>query len=294
MLLIVLLSGVLALPVADSLFGRGLYHDAATEFRRHLYEHPGDAPASTGLKLGLALGASGDIRQAAEVLRHTAESYPDLRFGATMALAGFLSDRRDIESASLELSDLLAFTQDSSCFSDVASSLGWLSLKQGLVREAADHLARVGRDSLAREVKALARQPRNPSTALLLSSVIPGMGEIYAGHTASGLASLFVTAGAAAGTYWAASSDDWVTATIVFSVFFLRFYNGSRQSALAFAESRNQEWLQTNVDRVLASRCPEPDWFRAAFDAAGLRRPASFPEPVPGTASERAPLPACP
>ena len=124
---------------------------------------------------------------------------------------------------------------------------------------------------------------------------MPGSGEIYAGKPLAGLLGLTVVGISAAGVYYAAESDDWVTAAVVFTLFFLRFYNGSRRNATDFAEEFNEASMRLAVDRLVARAKLEPRWFSGAQTVTGLRLPDGITGGCrpPGTAWPRvwAPVP---
>ena len=296
-------------PLADSMFGLGLYHAAATEYKRALFPLTEDQPV-LHLKLGLSLGAAHDIEAATDALHRAAESFPKMSYAAGLALAGLFSKTQKPERSRLELLDLLILSRDSAQQTELNLCLAWLDLKQHNLDQAADYYTKAGRSPIASELRRIDILPRkNPSVAGLLSSIIPGAGETYAGRPVTGLLSLLVTGGSAAGTYWAASNDDWVTAAVLFSLLFLRFYNGSRRNAVDFTDDFNRIQVRRRVDRLLAngehstlSHSPpdtrhsafltdswKPDWFGPAERLTGFTLtpilPASCYEP-PGTTTE--------
>ncbi len=262
--------------LADSLFNGRFYTAAATEYKRALFlgsENPG----LDHLKLGLSLGAAGRTEAAAEALRNTAEHHRSLSYQAGLALAGLFAMNNKTDRARLELLDLLIFTRDSVRRVELNSSIGWLELTDNNLSEAATSYEKAGRISVAAQVNRAGQLPgRNPTIAMVLSSLIPGTGEIYAGRPVTGLLSLLVTGGSAAGVYYAVRSDDWMTAAVVFSVLFLRFYNGSRRNALSFAEEFNRVRRQQQLTELAIAEQLQPDWFSPAHKLTGLCLPSSW------------------
>jgi TM2 domain-containing membrane protein YozV len=146
-----------------------------------------------------------------------------------------------------------------------------LRLQKGDIASAATSYGLAGRPEVASAIGATKEGPRrSPTTAAILSSFIPGSGEIYAGHTATGLLGFAITAGFLAGAVWAAKTDDWVSASIIVSTLFWRFYNGSRSNAVAFADDLNSASRRRRIAR-LAAELPEPDWFSGADSVLGYR-----------------------
>ena len=263
--------------LADRLYSAGQYASAATEYQRVLFAETADEPAVVRLKLGLSLGAAEEIDRAVDALSRAGGEDPEVSFEAAMAVAGILARDRRTERARLELLDMLVFTTDSVRRAELNAALAWLDLQDQAVEAAEAGYAGAGLTDVAADVGRLNFLPRrSPTAAMLMSSVVPGSGEIYAGRTLTGLLSLLVTGSAAAGTYLAARSDDWVTATIVFSVLFLRFYNGSRYNATDFAEEFNRRKLEEGIAELSNRHRLEPDWFGGICRKTGLACPAAF------------------
>jgi tetratricopeptide (TPR) repeat protein len=292
--LLLLLAVLAAAPadLADRLFAAGEYASAATEYQRLLFAETVEEPAVARLKLGLSLGAAEETGRAVDALRRAGEEKPDVSFEAGMAMAGLLVHDQRPERARLELLDLLIFTTDSARREELNAALAWLDLQELSVDAAVAGYNRAGLDDVAAGVEKLTSLPRrSPAAAMLMSSIVPGSGEIYAGRTLTGLLSLLVTGSAAAGTYLAARSDDWVTATIVFSVLFLRFYNGSRYNATDFAGEFNRRQLEQGIARISAAHRLEPGWFEGICQRTGLACPAVFSSTLPKSEKSARPAP---
>ena len=184
------------------------------------------------------------------------------------------------ERARFELSDAAVLLPESARAA-IGLELAWLELLRGDLAAARVRYDALGRSDLA---AGIARPParRSPELAIALSSFVPGSGELYAGRTGRGLLSLLVTGAGAAGTWYAARSGDWVTAAIVFSLFFLRFYEGSRANAADYAEAFNRAALRGCASRLAVTSDAEPDWFGPAERVTGLRWQAGSPGTTPG------------
>lgn len=275
------------MSLGDSLLRHGFSYEAEKEFRRLLWENrelPIGAPASdstrdspgfpaglTHLKLGLSLAATGQLQLAAEEFRTAGQLNPDLGEPAQVALAGYYARARRYDLAAFELSDLLVFTRDSARRAELNSGLGWLRLQDGDLNSAASSYDLAGRPGVAKTLQSGGVTPlRSPTWAAVLSSLVPGSGEAYAGRPASGLLAFAVTAGSLAWAVVAAKSDDWVSASVIVSTLFWRFYNGSRANAIAFADQYN---ATTRLHRTacLVSQVAEPNWFGPADSLLGFK-----------------------
>ena len=261
------------MPLGDSLLRHGFNIEASREFRRSLY-HSDSSGVMAGLlrlKLGLSLGAGNDLPAAAEELRAAGRLEPGLSGAAQTALAGFYVHRSRYDMAELELSDLLVFTRDSARRALLQASIGWLRLQEGDVASAGTSYALAGAPEVVSAIRATKKGPcRSPTAAALFSSFVPGSGEVYTGHTTTGLLGFAVTAGSLAGAIWAAKADDWVSTAILASMLFWRFYNGSRSNAVAFAEEFNAASQRRRVAELFG-RLTEPDWFGEADSLLGYR-----------------------
>jgi tetratricopeptide (TPR) repeat protein len=262
-----------AMSLGDSLLKHGYAREAAAEFRRALHASDTAAPATAlvRFKLGLSLAAGDNLRAAAEQMHAAGRASSDLSEPAQSALAGFYARRGRYDLAEFEMSDLLVFTGDSTRRGELQSANGWLRLQDGDLSSAAGGYEQAGRLDIAANIRSAEHFPRrNPTTAAILSSIIPGSGEVYAGRPAFGLLAFTVTAGSLVWAYSAAKDDDWVVASVVLSTIFWRFYNGSRANAMAFADEYNSAARRRRVAE-LSARLAEPEWFRGADSLLGYK-----------------------
>lgn len=262
-----------ATALGDSLLRHGFHAEAGHEFRRSLFRSdPQDSGSGLiRLKLGLGLGAGHRLTAAARELREAGRLNQALATPAQLALAGFYAhqDRHDL--AELELSDLLVFTSDSSRRASLRSALAWLRLRQGDLSAAAASYEQAGATDFASSIRSFGQGPRrSPTLAAALSSLVPGSGEFYVARPRTGLFALLITAGSALWAYSAARNEDWVSASVIVSTFFWRFYNGSRANAIALAEEYNLRARQRQAEKALALVC-EPTWFGEAESLLGYR-----------------------
>ncbi|MFO7675166.1 MAG: hypothetical protein R6X12_02445 [bacterium] len=253
----------------DNLLGLGLFEDAATEYLRELHSGAPDS-SLLHIKLGFALAGAGELEQAAVEFRAAATD-GETAIAAASALAGMFAELERHERARIELAGLAAFVPEPDRVA-VELRLAWLDLVLGNLSAARARYAGLGRDDVAARLE----QPpprRSPELAIALSSLVPGSGELYAGRPARGFLSLLVTGASATGSWYAARSGDWVTAGVVFSLLFLRFYAGSRANAADCAEAFNRSALGNYAASVGATAGVAPDWFGPAEQVTGLGWP---------------------
>jgi len=266
------------MALGDSLLKHGFDVDAAREFRRLLWEDRGQslgAPASsaglTHLKLGLSLATSGRLQNAALELSTAGRLNADLAEPAQTALAGFYAQSERYDLAAFEISDLLVFTRDSARRAELNAAVGWLHLQEGDITSSASSYEIAGKPDVAYSLRLAGTAPRrSPTLAAVLSSFVPGSGEIYTGRTGPGLLALVVTAGSLAWAIVAARGDDWVSASVIVSTLFWRFYNGSRANAVAFADQYNVAARQRRI-AGLSDQLVEPDWYRQTDSLLGYK-----------------------
>ncbi len=259
--------------LGDSLLRHGFNSEAGREFRRRLWTTDTNAATAglTYLKLGLSLAAVGQQQLAAEELHEAGRLDPNIAEPAQTALAGFYSHAGRYDLAAFELSDLLVFTRDSARRSELNSELGWLRLQDGDLSSAANSYDLAGRPDVASRLRLdQGIRLRSPTWAAVMSSFIPGSGEAYAGRPAAGLLAFAVTAGSLAWTVVAAKSDDWVSASVIASTLFWRFYNGSRANAVAFAGEYNSAARHRRIADI-TSQVGEPDWFEGTDSLLGYK-----------------------
>jgi hypothetical protein len=227
---------------ADSLFARGAFYEAATEYERCLFRRPLEPPTlPIRHRLVRAYARNGELARAEQLLSLLPASGDSLDWPTRLVLAQAYLQHDQPAEARAELNDMLSLTQDSVRLSEVHERLGWLSVEHEDFSLASDHF-RLARDTeLASECNRLARLPaRDPDLASLFSSVFPGAGEIYAGKPGQGLIATAVSLGLAAGVVACLQQKCILDAAILFAVFWGRLYSGSRANAYSYADQFNR------------------------------------------------------
>jgi tetratricopeptide (TPR) repeat protein len=277
LLLLILQSAIVNLQsemaLGDSLLKHGFDAQAVQEFRRSLQlADPVNTSAGLAhLRLGLSLAAGNQLFAAAEELRAAGRISPELAEPAQTALAGYYAHGKRYDLATFELSDLLVFTRDSLRRASLNSAIGWLHLQEGDVASAASSYDQAGVPDVAKSLRFAKPAPIRSSTlAAVMSSFGPGSGEVYAGRPATGLLAFAITAGSLVWAVTAAKSDDWVSASVIVSTLFWRFYNGSRANAVAFTDEYNSSARHRRI-ASLTTQVAEPDWFGGTDSLLGYK-----------------------
>ncbi len=266
---------VIACPLADSLFSHGFFAEAATEYQRYLWQNS-DSDILTHIKLGLSLAAAGETNAARIQLVPIMEGHQELNRAIRKAFAGFHAQRQEYELARRELLDLGLLLKDSVLVSELYTELAWLELLAENEAAAADYLNKAGRHDIAAAVtSSCPRKNCRPALAVLLSTFLPGSGEIYAGQPLVGIVSFLITGSSGLVSYLAAKSGDWVSASFVFSFLFLRFYSGCRHNAADFCLERQRILTRKHLNSIRQNYFLEPDWFAAAESLIGFKLPCS-------------------
>lgn len=234
--------------LADSLYAHGEYDAAALEYKRLIYyakaQDTSGSPKSYeetfwGTKLALALYRNGEKNESDSILYSL--DGPGVRMVRAVLLMeegnGFLAARQ-VDSATC------------AAFGAPAYRLrGWAYLEEHDFERAAGEFRKAGEDSLATLVQGLKIRLKNPVTARWLS-LIPGLGETYAGRPLFGLWVFLVNAG---DTYLVISNilaRRYVDAVLAYSFLWQRFYTGSMANADRFARNWNTRAYKNALDPV--------------------------------------------
>jgi TolA-binding protein len=236
---------------AQSLYAAGEYYRTIGEFQRFLFFQPEHPLASEAqLTIGLALFCGERWLQAFEVFRRV-RTAPDPAMRAESAL--WMAETRarggdQVEAIRL-YQELMRQYPESAIAQRAAYLLGWGYVRQRQWAEAREAFVRIDPQSLyhasgKRLATALGTPPelpqRSPTVARVLSTVLPGTGQIYTGHTRDGLIGLGLHAALIAGTTGAVLAGLEGAAGI--SAFFTwGFYRTQMSNAATLAQDFNAQ-----------------------------------------------------
>jgi len=260
-----------ALELGDSYSRSGAYDPAITEYKRVLFFDKDNRLAST---------VHSRIASCYQSQRRWNEAFSHLRRSIQTA-----SSLREVEDREFELiTALLASGRDSEAelrllrlrdFSEIDSKRVSLYLcvtyvYRGRWQDAAAELERAfpeeeivepwRRVELERlkHLLAEARSSRrkSPNAALLLSTIVPGTGQLYAGDPWDALNAFALNAGLGTLIFTAMKHEYYLEAALLFLYPFRRYYLGNRDNARIAAERSNraadQQFRERIMDQILS------------------------------------------
>jgi tetratricopeptide (TPR) repeat protein len=241
-----------ALALGESFQRSGAFEQAVTEYKRFLFFHPRDSRAGeVRSRLGFCLMAQGRTQEGLATLRLAAaeEQGLDRRLDVVRAL---LESGRHAE-AELELLRLQAFGGEAD---SIAFYLGLLRIEQGRWSEAEEALRQAFPEADSQSLSALLaearkRKGKSPRAARLLSALLPGAGQAYAGDVPDALNALAVNGGVAVLAAAAAVNRYYPEAVLLVLFPLRRYYTGNIGNAGRLAERRNAEAEEDYRRRVL-------------------------------------------
>lgn len=244
-----LFSVISLLDLADSLYAAKHFYDAVTEYKRFHYHFPNDSHSDYArFQLGLSYLESKEYFKAETTLRKIFESSNQYSQKAKSVLIEYFIQNQQYALARIELQDLLLFSSDSIIRKESNRRLGGIELVEDNLSQAINYFSFINDSILVKETEHLKRLPRkNPGIAMLLSTFLPGTGEIYCGRYPAGIAAFLINAATLATFIYSVNKKNYVDATLVFSIFFSRFYFGSRQNAHDFAVEYNRRIFSKQI-----------------------------------------------
>jgi TolA-binding protein len=252
---------------AEALFETGEYYRAIGEFQRFLFfqsEHPLVPRAQ--LTIGLAFFCGERWLQAFEVFRRVARATPDpfISREAVLWTAETRARSGDHAEAIRLYQELMRQYPESDMAQRAAYLIGWSRMWQRQWTEARGAFARVDPkspywDSAERLVAMLDPPPnlpqRSPTLARVLSTVLPGAGQIYTGDTLDGLIGLGLHGALIAGTTGAALAGLEGAAGIG-AFFTWGFYRTQMSNAAARARDFNTQAEDRFIGHLAAQERP--------------------------------------
>lgn len=240
-----------SLSIAESLYEQKDYFNAITEFERYLFFNPS---ASQQRKIKYKLAYSyfycNETLKSENILQALLSEQDSLSPKAQQLLAQIYLDTKRYFRAKIELNDLL-FTADYHNKTKIYRALGYIALLEHDPQTALEYFTLAQDSWLITKTRHILRLPhKNVSLAQMLSTFIPGSGEIYARRYGWGILSFLINSAAIYGTIHSIKNKQYLDAALIFTIFFTRFYNGSRNNARDFAISYNQKNYQTAMKEI--------------------------------------------
>ena len=235
--MIILLTLLSQLTLADSLYIHGYYEEARIEYLRAFLFHP-EFKQEIGARLRYAISLCRyDEAKGVEELNNIVNDFPDLPVEVKAEIARQYSQ---LNRYYLAIS-LLYNTEE-------IELLGLAYILDDQIMNARNTFLENGNYELAGEIDQYIQGPRkSEKTAVLLSLIMPGAGQTYAGDPGQGFRDFTLNLGSAYLLYNAIRQHKYVDACLVFFFLINRFYLGSlhnaQRSAIRYNEKLRQEWL---------------------------------------------------
>lgn len=258
----------LELQLADQYLAQGLFDAAITEYKRYIFfnqDSPDSVVGYAHVQMATAYREQGLWDQAVAHLEQSirAERVPETQDDRRLALAVAQIARRRYEQADFLLIKLEAFGATSSIKSRASFLRGvcnvyaakWIEAEESFraFGEHGDAGARALGTRLAAAVaSARAHGPKSPVLARRLSTVIPGLGQIYAADWKGGISALVINAATVMLVVSDLSLRQVKNAVFDASNFFARFYGGNRTGAEEAAQRYNDEVCRTLALSILS------------------------------------------
>jgi len=237
------------LSLADSLKSAGFYNDAVTEYRRYLFFNPFDSNNSDihaalcycYVELGDKKAA---FRAMGRAVKYAANDSVKIHRRLDRAVIAIAMD--DLDFAERELTTLAIDTNRDLVnrragvllFLTYVFKNDWKASRQ--VRNLLTADGYVFSDSLVYILDEACRSRRkSPAKAALLSTLIPGLGQVYNGQWLTGLHALALNAAMGYLTVSLVIDEAYVSSFLSFVFLFQRYYEGNRQYAFKGVEEHN-------------------------------------------------------
>ncbi|HID93976.1 MAG TPA: outer membrane protein assembly factor BamD [bacterium (Candidatus Stahlbacteria)] len=261
----------LALELADWLLSSECYKDAITEYKRFIFFNPtSDSVSYAYYKIGLAYRNVHKWTESLHALQQAIQtaSSDSIRDERKIALAVTLIASRNYSAAEFELLKVELFSQFESLKKKAAFFRGISTLytfKWDESRDAFDKYFNatisVGRrvDSLLAIYQQL--RYKSPKLAKLLSTILPGAGQIYVGDWRNGINALAINMVTGYLLADALLKRHYNDALFSFLWLFQRYYLGNRHHAEEIAQNYNLHLNQLVVERILQNLLLSEDEF---------------------------------
>ena len=246
----------LSLSLGRHLFAQSNYDAAITEYKRFLFFHPDDARvAEVYHNIGLAYRAQGLWTEAVTALRtathYTADS--ESRSEYQLALAVTLIASQNYDLAQLELIKVTLRTPSVQRYRRALFLRGVAYVYQFRWNEARAVLKNWRTDEKLDLLfdKAINAPQKSVKVAGVLSTILPGAGQVYASNWRGGLNALLLNSALGFLTVDAALDRHYTNALLWGGLAFWRYYRGNVFRAGETAEQFNKQQTQQAAEAIL-------------------------------------------
>lgn len=244
------------LSVGEYFFAQGNYDAAITEYKRFLFFHPDDVRiAEVYHNIGLAYRAQGLWTEAITALRtatrHAIDDESKSEYQLVFAVT--LIATKDYDLAQLELIKVTLRSPSASLYRRALFLRAVAYIYQFRWEEAREVLKNWNTDTRLDLLfdKAIGMPQKSVKVARILSTILPGAGQIYAGNWRSGVNALLLNSALGFLTIDAALDRHYSDAVLWGVLVFWRYYRGNTLRAGQAAEQFNRQQIQQAADAIL-------------------------------------------
>jgi tetratricopeptide (TPR) repeat protein len=242
------------------------YDEAITEYKRFFFFNLSEEDRSCALfMIGNCFARLGKWKEAVDTLVQSLRYCPEgeARDQRNLAVAQVEIASADYNPASLTLLELARFSNSGSIRKQAVFFLGIVSLYRYEWEKARDYL-RSGLDETKpldakklREIDSILSPEaeaglKSPAAALVLSGIIPGLGQAYAGNPLDGLVSFGLNASSGVWVGFLFAGGDWVDGLVAADLLFLRFYLGNLSNTERLVREYNEK-MNNDIARKIVS-----------------------------------------
>ncbi len=246
------------LAIADRLYDANYFPQAELEYRRVLfYNQSPDSLFYTRKKLFYSLYHNEKFEAAVKIIKELIEEDSLHRDNHSLLLSKLYVNAGYYSLARLELNNLSANTKDKKIREEAIRLSGIANIYRRDYQAAEENFREISDTLAILKIRDYIGKPKkNIFKAMLLSSILPGSGELYAGNLR--LAAIDFSINFASGflLYNALKKKKTFDAALIVSFLIARFYTGSRSnaqtSAIEFNERQHAEWL-TEIEKDFQS-----------------------------------------
>ncbi|MEO0075673.1 MAG: hypothetical protein ABIK31_06160 [candidate division WOR-3 bacterium] len=241
------------LSVAESLYSSKDYYNAATEYERYLFFVTSNDSTRDliNLKLAQCYLNVNDVSKGKLIIENIINKQSIFSYQAQICLAKYYFSQHDYFRARIELNDLSYRIDNEIDKRIVYKMLGLIALYEKDINNAIFYLNLAQDTVWIEKVKLIQQLPKkNVLFAMGLSTIIPGLGEMYVGKYKLGLWAFLVNSATVYGTIRCFQKKQYLDAALLFSLLFMRFYNGSRNNAQVYGNEYNDILYQQKIKEL--------------------------------------------
>ena len=246
----------LPLSLGKHLFEQGNYDAAITEYKRFLYFHSDDTRiGDVHYNIGLAYKAQGLWTEAVTSLRtathHATDDESKSEYQLELAVTLIAAQNYDL--AQLELIRVTMRAPSASLYRRALFLRGVAYIYQFRWDEARESLKNWSSDERLNTLfdEAMNTPQKSVNIARILSTILPGAGQVYAGNWRSGLNALLLNSTLGFLTIDAAFDRHYTDAVLWGVLAFWRYYRGNTFRAGQTAEHFNAQQTQQAAEAIL-------------------------------------------